>query len=337
MSQSSSVVERVVAVLWALAEQDKPATLQQIAKRCELPASTVHRMLRQLQNLGMATQTADRRYQPGVDLFYLGALVTTRSLVTEAVRPVIRDVIARSQRACLLSLYVPARRGRVLVAHIRPSDPLPLRFKLNLHRDLVWGSTGRAILAYLDKAHVEQAVDRAPPSPARGDVPPDRSTISRWLEAVRAQGFALSQGEVWPNGTAIAVPLFDNAGAVLGSLAITEEHCVWKPTLRDRLADILRRQSARLPALLAAQHGAKERMQGLGPFHSVEFGGLFSSRSKRRPITSRPTRRVWIGCFADGYSGVGAKNSAIRRSGWIRSRATATPASFPSKSLPRSR
>jgi DNA-binding IclR family transcriptional regulator len=266
MSQSSSVVGRVVAVLWTLAEQDRPATLQQIARRCGLPASTTHRLLRQLQKLGMATQTADRRYQPGIDLFYMGAVVTSRSLVMEAVRPLIREVIARTQRTCLLSLYVPARRGRVLVAHIHPNEPLPPRFQLNLHRDLVWGSTGRAILAYLDKHHIEQAVDRAPPSPARGQAPPDIATIWRWLEQVRAQGFALSQGEVSPTGTAVAVPLFGSAGTVVGSIAVTEEHCTWKAATRDRLANILIDQSAGFPALLAAQNGPKER-KPLKPFH----------------------------------------------------------------------
>jgi hypothetical protein len=65
---------------------------------------------------------------------------------------------------------------------------------------------------------------------------------------------------------AIAVPLFGNGGAVVGSLALTEEHCIWKSSVRDRLADILLKQSAHFPTLLAAQHGAVQRASPK-PFH----------------------------------------------------------------------
>ena len=250
MKLSASVAERVIAVLWTLSESKSSLSLQQVAQRCALAPSTVHRMLWQLQNLGMVHQTPKRRYQAGSGLLAMGALAISRSPIIEAVRPLINETMQRLEMSCILSLYMPSRLGRVVLLHTRASGSSSVNFEQFPQRDLVWGATGRAILAYLNAAEIDNAIRYAPPCPANG-TKADRAKILNDLSTIRGEGYGASHGEVAPRGQAVAVPLFNGVQNVVGSLAVTQDNSRWNATTRKYLAGMLTRQSRRLPALLA--------------------------------------------------------------------------------------
>jgi DNA-binding IclR family transcriptional regulator len=249
MKTSASVAERVIAVLWSLSEAGASLSLQDIARRCDLAPSTAHRLIKQLQAMGMVHQTRNRRYQPGSGLLSMGALAIGRSQLVDTLRPLIHETMRRLEKPCILSLYMPTRFARVVVIHRTSATSHLIRSEHYPRRDLVWGATGRAILAFLDTADIDDAIERAPPSPVTGRKP-DRDTVLRELSVIRRQGYGASQREVVPRGEAVAVPLFDNARRVVGSLAVTEDDSRWNFTTRKYFAATLAEQSARLPSLL---------------------------------------------------------------------------------------
>lgn len=248
MKSSATVAERVVAVLWTLSESQASLSLHQVAQRCGLAPSTAHRLLKQLQVAGMAHQTPKRRYQAGNGLLAMSTLAVNRSPIIEAMRPLIVETMRRVEKACILSLYVPSRLGRVVLLHKPVGNSIT--FAQYPQRDLVWGATGRAILAYLDPAQIEDAIGRAPPSPVNG-CKPDRAIILNQLSAIRGEGYGASQGEIAARGEAVAVPLFTQGNAVVGSLAVTEDNSRWNQSTRKYLAAMLTRQCQRLPSLLS--------------------------------------------------------------------------------------
>jgi DNA-binding IclR family transcriptional regulator len=249
MKTTASVAERVIAVLWSLSEAGTSLSLQEIARRCDLAPSTAHRLIKQLQAMGMVHQTPKRRYQPGGGLVSMGALAIGRSQIVDTLRPLVHDTMQRLEKPCILSLYMPTRFARVVVMHKPAASAHLIRSEHYPRRDLVWGATGRAILAFLDAADIDDAIDRAPPSPVTGRKA-DRDIILRELATIRGQGYGASQREVVPRGEAVAVPLFDGTRRVVGSLAVTEDDSRWNFTTRKYLAATLARQSARLPSLL---------------------------------------------------------------------------------------
>lgn len=251
MKTTASVAERVIAVLWSLSEAGTSLSLQEVAQHCDLAPSTAHRLLKQLQSMGMVHQTTKRRYQPGSGLISMGALTIGRSRVLDTLRPLIVETMQRAEKPCILSLYMPSRFARIVVVHTLPTGSRLVSFEHIPQRDLVWGATGRAILAYLPPAQIDDAIRRAPPSPVTGKRA-DRASILTELAAIRGQGYGASQREVVPRGEAVAVPLFDNSRRVVGSLAVTEDDSRWSGTTRKYLAGMLAQQSARLPSLLSS-------------------------------------------------------------------------------------
>ena len=251
MRTTAPVAERVIAVLWTLSEAGNSLSLQEIAQRSHLAPSTAHRLLKQLQAMGMVDQTLKRRYQPGSGLLSMGALAIGRSQVVDTLRPLIYETMQRLERACILSLYMPSRLSRVVLVHRLPTGSRFVSFDHYPQRDLVWGATGRAILAYLNPKQIDDAIHRAPPSPVNGRKA-ERATVLQQLSAIRGQGYGMSQGEVAPRGAAIAVPLFNGARRVVGSLAVTEDNSRWNETTRRHFAAMLTQQSTRLSSLLSS-------------------------------------------------------------------------------------
>jgi DNA-binding IclR family transcriptional regulator len=245
----SSVVGKVSALLWAMSESMTPQTVHQIAAKAGLPPSTTHRLLAQLKQEGLAVQTADRRYQPGNNLIALGSLVASRSQALDSIRAAIEAIVRRTGKACLFSLYVPHRLGRMLVADVR-SPQTPVNFVFREHRDLIWGSTGRVILAFLSDREIADAIRLAPRSPVDGRRPPEPAALVPALSRIRASRYAISSGEVHRNGTALAVPLFGADRRIVGSIAVTEDNCRWDEAAERQLAGILMESSGRAAAAL---------------------------------------------------------------------------------------
>ena len=218
-------------------------SLQQVATTCGLPASTTHRLLKQLQDLDIVIQAPDRRYMVGSDLLFMGAMVSSTHRLMKAAEPAIDEIFGRCQKSCVLSLYLREKRGR-LATDVDP-ERAAAGLSCTRFRDLVWGCTGRAILAFLDHDQIEQ-ITASPGRSPTGRAPPDRSILRESLIEIRSRGYAYSQGEVSRYGVAVAVPIFQPDRQIVGSIAVTEQRPKWDRAEQERLAELLARQAARI-------------------------------------------------------------------------------------------
>src|SRR5690348_18426155 len=62
-----------IATLQALATSSEPAGCRELARRLGIDATKVNRLLKTLAYLGIARQTADRKYAPGPGMHVLAA------------------------------------------------------------------------------------------------------------------------------------------------------------------------------------------------------------------------------------------------------------------------
>ena len=92
-ADTRGTVARVVGLMRALAEAGREVGVSELARRLELPVSTVHRLLKLLIEEGMAEKAHDRRrYRAGLELFRVGALVANQRHQAEVVEPFLRRV-----------------------------------------------------------------------------------------------------------------------------------------------------------------------------------------------------------------------------------------------------
>ena len=123
-SDAISVLDRVTAVLEALGAQDEGLGVSEIARRANLPKSTVSRLAADLVRQGYLDRIGDRLYL-GMRLFELGQAVPQTRRLRELALPILAEL--RAELRAPVQLGILDGRDVVIVAALRgpvPSEAL---------------------------------------------------------------------------------------------------------------------------------------------------------------------------------------------------------------------
>ncbi|HLI27496.1 MAG TPA: IclR family transcriptional regulator [Chloroflexota bacterium] len=235
-------VERAVALLFRVAERPEGASLRQLADEVGCSKSTVHRLLATLERLEVVERDpALRQYRLGRRLRALrqeAPAVDLRALA-EPHLVALRDAVGETA-----SLHVLDGAAHVVVAQAECRHAMRLILPLGQRIPLQKGATAKAILAFLPAA--QQAVLGIPPLPHAVLSAEER-------EDIRGLGYAYSYAERVPGSSAIAVPLRDARGWVVGALALSGPSVRFTPARAVRSAPALLEAARQIETAL--RHG----------------------------------------------------------------------------------
>lgn len=250
--ESLGTVQRVVEVLRHLAERGD-TTIKDLSAAIGLVPSTCHRMLDLLVKEGLAEQAGERRgYHLGPEFFRLAALVNTRQDIRSLARPFLQQVVDACDETCVLCLYVPADRNMIFAEKIDSSQLLRYQLKLNSPMPVLWGASGRAILAHLPREDRRRIYDEAEDAPASGEKRPPIKELEAELAVIRDHGYAVSHGQKIAGAVGINSAVFNAAGTVVGSLGVTVPQQRMVATDEAKLGMLVRRHAAALSHTLGA-------------------------------------------------------------------------------------
>jgi DNA-binding IclR family transcriptional regulator len=250
-TETTGTVARVVRLLQYLAEVDTDVSIKEISAHLTLPPSTVHRLLNLLAGDGIVERSAARHsYRPGLELIRIASLIASKTRIAEIALPFMHAVVEECDEVCMLVLYLPAARRVMVASYVDSSNPLRYQVERFVPHSLLWGATGRATLAFLPPEVVDRAFAENDPSPVSGETLPTREAFMAELAAIRARGYAISQGQKIAGAVGIGAPIFRADGSVLGSLNITVPKVRFKPTSERTLAAMLLEQVTALSAAI---------------------------------------------------------------------------------------
>lgn len=222
MDNDRGTVERTLRLLNLLAASEGDISVKAVGEELQLPQSTAHRLVQQFAAAGFLQRVPDsRRYSFGPAMFRLGALIGSKIDLAQIAMPALQRVVAQTNEGCALGVLREHDHTVEFVCHIE--SPLPLRYRIALHEpvSVLWGASGRAILAFLDTELVEQLGKSAPRSPT-GKAPLSMRELRREMNAVRAAGYAVNQrGEKIAGASGVSAPVFGLGGRVIGCLSMT--------------------------------------------------------------------------------------------------------------------
>jgi DNA-binding IclR family transcriptional regulator len=214
-------VHRSVELLRTLAEADGEASLSSLATQLNLPRSTVHRLLQLFLQEGLvAVAPGSRQYEIGPELYRIAALVLRRRDVAAMAEPIMKDVVAETSETCLLGLYLPTTAQMTFAAEAPSSHPLGYRIDLDRPMPVVWGASGRAILAWRSEEEID-AILSSRHEPSASGAPFDPKSVRTDLARVRERGYAATSAEKIAGSHGVAAPLFDGGEFAIGSLCVT--------------------------------------------------------------------------------------------------------------------
>jgi len=239
-----SVTSRVLALLDAFDEHRPRLTLTELAHAADLPVSTAHRLLAELQAWDAVERDADGYYVVGRRLWKLGTLAPVARELREASLPAMQDLYEATHenvqiavREGTSALYVERIHGTSSVPVLsRPGVPLPLHAT----------GVGKVLLAYAPRDVVEECVENLKPITRYTIV--ERGRMLRELAAVRRFGYARTMEEMGYGTCSLAVPVLGPGEVVVAALALVtrtvrKDLVRFAPALQVASASITRRMA----------------------------------------------------------------------------------------------
>ena len=255
-ARSVGPVVRALNILRVIAESADAVTLSEISDMVGLPRPSAHRQLGVLTSQGMIElDPQTRRYRSGPEFYRLGALVVGSGRMVDFAEPILERLAKETDESSLLGLYHPEGNYLSYVAQVPSAHPLGYQIQLNTPVSLVWGATGRAILAFLPASKVEEAVRTTEPS-VEGKTAVLKDLVAE-LETIRRNGHAATHGQRIPGAHAISAPIFGSSQQVIGSIAITIPDVRFDSADTEQLAGLVRARAAELTEILG---GTQDRL-----------------------------------------------------------------------------
>ena len=179
-AKHSQTLDRGLRALEVLAEHPDGMTVSELAAALETHRAAVYRLLGPLGHHHLVVRRSDNRYTLAAGLFALAAAVQPR--LTDVAVPVLQRLA--DDLAVTAALTIRDGDEAVVAAVVPPREPrLHITYRVGMRHPLTQGAPGHALLA------------------AQPPVAGESETVQR----ARAQGFAVSTGQLLPGATGVAV------------------------------------------------------------------------------------------------------------------------------------
>ena len=196
---------RVLEIFEFFAHRQGPATVSEVATALEFPVSSTSVLLKSLLDLGyLEHQPRSREYLPTIRFAVLGSWMLDRFFSDAEPVPRLMDELQRSTEETI----VLAMEHALYLDYIRILQSIaPVRFHLKpgVRRPIWRAAAGQVLMAQWPTERVEKVLQAANSDPANPRVPIQE--FIGVLSRIRAQGYALTEGQITPDAAMIAVAI----------------------------------------------------------------------------------------------------------------------------------
>lgn len=194
------------------------AGVTEIATQLDLPKSTVHDHLRTLEQNSYVVSD-EGTYKIGAKFLTLGGFARSRMKLYNIAKPEL-DKLAR-ETGEHVNLMIE-QHGRGVFLYISTGeDALSLDTYVGKRTYLHTTALGKAILANLPQERYEEIIDEHGLERITDQTITTRDRLDAALEEIRAQGYAVDDGERIEGVQCIAAPVVGNNNQVLGALSVS--------------------------------------------------------------------------------------------------------------------
>ena len=223
--------------------------MSELARAVGTSKSVVHRILQDLTQSGfMTSDPATRRYRLGALMIRLG-LVAVRHMDLKTISlPYLRAIHEQTHETALLALLRGDRR--IYLAQIEAQHSVRSAVHLGNESPLYVGASGKAMLAFLPRALSTAVLASARGQRLATGAPIRIGELTAELAQIRRTRIALAANELALGAAAVASPIFDEQGQVIGSLGVASVSIRTDRRTLSRYGAIAKTQADRLSKVL---------------------------------------------------------------------------------------
>jgi DNA-binding IclR family transcriptional regulator len=211
-------VRHAVGVLRAFSPAEPVLGVNEISRRVRLDRSTVSRLLRTMEELGLISRVEPGgRYRLGMGLAELAGVALAGLDIRDVAQPHLRRLSAATRETINLAIW--DRDRAVIIEHVAGLEPIKALGWVGRHHPGHCTSVGKVFLAFLDRSAREAVLARPLAAYTRQTITdPDR--LRAELDEIRRRGFGINRAELQEGLNAVAAPVRDHRGQVAAALGL---------------------------------------------------------------------------------------------------------------------
>lgn len=212
-------LDRALGVLVGVAKAER-ATLTDLSLSLGVPTATTHRILTTLQKHGFVVFDDEQQdWRIGIEAYRTGAAFMNRMSLTEASRPVMRQLMERTGETA--NLAIPDGSEVVFVGQVETQNPIRAFFARGTRTSMHASGTGKAILSALPQSEVRARLMAAGLTPFTENTLVSPSALFADLELTRKRGWSFDREERYSGMSCIGAVIFDEHAEPCGGVSIS--------------------------------------------------------------------------------------------------------------------
>lgn len=239
-NKSVQSVDRALFILEALAEAGRPLHLAELVQMVKLKPSTVHRLLGTLIKHDYVEQDDRSCYRLSMKLYYMGNSATYAVDVKDLAHPVMQELLDRYNET--VNLAILDRGDVVYVDQLESNNIVIVRMfaRVGNRGPAYCTGSGKVLLAGLNTEEFDRYLRNVTLRGFTNDTITDPLSLSRELNRVRENGYALDLGERDEGVGCVAAPIKNREGRVIAALSVSGPIMrMTAPFLSGQLAPVL--------------------------------------------------------------------------------------------------
>jgi len=213
-------VERVTSALELLAGKRLGLTLAELSRQLDVPKASLLDLLRGLEDIHYVEKDDTGRYQLGSGAIAFARATLVSHDFIELARSFLSRLVRDSGETALVAYLDEEEMVAVYVDKIESDSPIRYTVPLGLRRELYACSVGKALLAHLPSAQLEEYLRRTPLEAFTERTISDAGRLRSELDAVRRNGFATTQDERTTGASGFAAPVLASDGTIVAGITV---------------------------------------------------------------------------------------------------------------------
>ena len=219
MNKSATSIEKVLNILCSFNADHQELSIQEIAKKLNIPLSTTYKYIDVLVEKGFLVKDPDtRKVVLGLTAYKIGSLVADRLPLLHVAKPHMNALSKQSRET--VSLTVVYGWESLCIEKIETPRRIQLRIEKGRSIPLHAGASQMILLAFQQDYFIDAMMEDMVLTAYTDNTIADPERLKKELKSIRDQGFAFSDGEYEPGAAAIAAAIFDHKGRVTAGLSI---------------------------------------------------------------------------------------------------------------------
>ena len=257
-------LERGLRLLGEFSRDNRTLSAPELARRLDLPRSTVFRLLNTLESMGFIERNGSgNEYQLGLAVLRLGFEYLSSLELTELGQP----VLARLCGEVRFPVHLVVRDGRSIVYVAKVAPPTPFASSVRIGTRLPAHATvlGRIVLEDLSLAELRALYPEEHLEVFSDSTPKTVLELFDMVAVDRQRGYVLGEGFFEASISTVAAPVRDATGHIVAALGATIPSAHIDHDRIDELVQRVRASADELSSQLNYQPRSKGSDEGVGP------------------------------------------------------------------------